>query len=253
MTPQTGTAVLVIAAFVLPGFITLLWRERTYAIRGQESAFERLLNALYYSSLIYGIGALAGWLLGFEKADITQLWKGDASFAAYVLLAVGGLFVLPLGIAEFGRRWNRSRRLRPWVLKSLRIDPGHSVPAGWEQMFAQSPGALEGRGLLLRVTLDDGRIVGGFFGDDSLAGYTAHTRDLFIEERWSLDDDDWFEAPAEGSQGVWISDRQIESVEAYAPPSPTPGFKLVGGTLGKLVAVALVARLWRDGHQKRPV
>src|SRR5260370_912531 len=131
MAPQTGTAILVIAAFVLPGFVTLLLRERTDWVRGEDTAFERLLNALYYS------------------------WR-----------------------------------------------------------------ATEGRGLLLRITLDDGRIVGGFFGEESLAGYTAHTRDLFLEERWSLDEDDWFLEPVEGSRGLWISDAQIRSVEAYAPPFP---------------------------------
>jgi hypothetical protein len=35
--------VLVIAVFVLPGFVTLLLRERTYSVRGQDSPFERLL------------------------------------------------------------------------------------------------------------------------------------------------------------------------------------------------------------------
>lgn len=53
MAPQTGTALLIIAVFVLPGFVTLLMRERTYRVKGQDSSFERLLNALYFSSIIY--------------------------------------------------------------------------------------------------------------------------------------------------------------------------------------------------------
>lgn len=34
MAPATGTALLILGAFVLPGFVTLLFRERTYAVPG---------------------------------------------------------------------------------------------------------------------------------------------------------------------------------------------------------------------------
>jgi hypothetical protein len=182
MAPQTGTALLIIAVFVLPGFVTLLMRERTYRVKGQDSPFERLLNALYFSSIIYVVLGLAWVADGLGRDDISQLYAGHNSVKVYLLLAVIGLFVLPATIAELGRRWQKSRKLRPWFLRSAGIDPGHAVPAGWEQLFSESPGAKAGHGLMLRVTLDDGRVVGGYFGEKSLAGYTAHTRDLFIEE-----------------------------------------------------------------------
>jgi hypothetical protein len=215
--PETGTAVLLIAAFVLPGFVTLLLRERTYIVRGEDSPFERLLNALYYSALIYGAVAIAGLVFGFDTNDVSRLYHGDSSYAAYVALAAVGLLLLPAGIAETGRRWQNSRKLRLWFLKRAGVDPGHSVPAGWEQLFGRSQGALEGRGLMLRVTLDDGRLIGGFFGEQSLAGYSSQTRDLFLEERWALDEEDWFREPVVGSRGVWIAEDEIKSVEAYAP------------------------------------
>jgi hypothetical protein len=215
--PQTGTALLLIAAFVLPGFVTLLLRERTYVVGGEDSPFERLLNALYYSSLIYAALAFTGLVLGFDADEVSTLYNGDASYGAYFALAAMGLFGLPLVIAEGGRRWQGSVELRPWLLDRAGVDPGHSVPAGWEQLFGRSPGAVEGHGLLLRITLEDGRVVAGFFGPQSLAGYTAHTRDLFLEERWSLDEDDWFLEPVAHSRGLWIAENQITSIEAYAP------------------------------------
>lgn len=249
MAPQTGTALLVLAAFVLPGFVTLLLKERAYTIRGDDSPFERLLNALYYSSLIYGIAGLVGWPLGLTKDDITEVWRGDATYEAYLGVAVGGLFVMPLVMAEIGRRWSLSRDIRPWVLKRLKIDPGHSTLAGWEQLFAESQGALEDRGLLLRVSLDDGRTVAGFFGERSLAGYTTDTRDIFLEERWSLDEDDWFRAPVAESRGVWISDTQIQSIEAYAPPSPDP--RGYGAVPTALITGTVLAMLLRGRSRAR--
>jgi hypothetical protein len=216
--PQTGTALLVIGAFVLPGFVTLLLRERTYWVRVEASPFERLLNALYYSSIIYFTAGVFALAVGLDTADVRRIYQGKAELGWYVLVALAGLFALPMAIAEIGRRWQISRRVRPWFLEKSKIDPGHSVPSGWEQLYANSPGSSEGRGLLLRVTLEDGRVVGGFFGQDSLAGYTSQTRDLFIEERWSFDDDGWFQEPAQSSRGLWISEKQIQSVEAYSPP-----------------------------------
>lgn len=231
MEPQTGTALLLIAVFVLPGFVTLLFRERTYWVRGDDTPFERLLNALYYSSLVYLILALLALVLGQGTEDISELYSGDRSFGLYIALGAAGFLVLPFVVAEVSRTWQRSKTLRPWTLRKAGVDRGHSVPAGWEHMFLHSPGAREGR-LMLRITLEDGRVVGGFFGDDSLAGYTAHTRDLFIEERWALDDEKWFKEPVEQSRGLWMAEDQIRSIEAYvaplAPDSDMGGQKSTG-------------------------
>ena len=215
MAPQTGTALLVIAVFVLPGFVTLLMRERTYRVKDQDSPFERLLNALYFSSIIYASIGLAWVARGLDLAAVSRLYAGEEAIQAYLLLAIAGLFVMPTVVAETGRRWQKSRKLRPWFLRRFGIDAGHGVPAGWEQLFQESAAAKAGSGLMLRVTLEDGRVVGGYFGEKSLAGYTGRTRDLFIEERWLLNAQNWFEKPAEGSVGLWIAEDQIRSVEAY--------------------------------------
>jgi hypothetical protein len=227
MAPETGTALLLLAAFVLPGFVALLVRERTYMIKGEDTPFERLLNALYYSSIIYAVIGLGLAAFAFDDKNIASLYAGHYVVGVYLLLGGIALFVLPLAIAELGRRWQKSERFRPKFLEWAKIDPGHGVPAGWEQLFLESPGAKAGNGLMLRVTLEDGRIVGGFFGGKSLAGYTVHRRDLFIEERWSFDDEEWFKKAEPGNLGLWISEAQIHSIEAYEPSSsgeaPTGG------------------------------
>jgi hypothetical protein len=215
MAPETGTALLVIAVFVLPGFVTLLMRERTYRVRDQDSPFERLLNALYFSSIVY-LALASGWMVnGLGLEAISRIVDGEVPAGIYVLLAVLGLFVLPISIAEIGRRWQRSKKVRPGFLRRIGVDLGHGVQAGWEQLFQETLRAIAEPGLMLRITLEDGRVVGGYFGEKSLAGYTARTRDLFIEQRWIFNDDDWFEKPAEGSLGLWISEGQINSVEVY--------------------------------------
>jgi len=76
MSLQTGNALLLIAVFVLPGFVTLLMRERTYRVRDQDSSFERLLNALYFSSIIYVVLAAVWAIDGLGQEVVTRLYEG---------------------------------------------------------------------------------------------------------------------------------------------------------------------------------
>ena len=56
--PATGTALLILVGFVLPGFVAVLLKERLYEVRGEESTFDRLLTTVYYSVLVFLLPAL---------------------------------------------------------------------------------------------------------------------------------------------------------------------------------------------------
>jgi hypothetical protein len=213
MAPETGTALVVLAAFVLPGFVTLLISERTHTIKGEDSPFERLLGALYYSALIYALVIGGGWLFGLSREDVAEFADGRWTLGEYLGTGVIGALGLPLAIAHLGLQWRRSTNVRPRVLKGLRVSPAHSTPSGWDHFFGLNAPAL------VRVTLTDGRVVGGYFGDESFAGYSDHHEDLFLEQRWELDEDAWFLQPADTSIGVWVSSSSIVSFEVYAPPA----------------------------------
>ncbi|HTZ62849.1 MAG TPA: DUF6338 family protein [Solirubrobacteraceae bacterium] len=214
MTPETGTAILILALFVLPGFVTLLLRERMFAVRGEDTQFERLLNALYYSALIYAIVFAVGALAGLGKTDVVHLYHGEKSLAVDLAAAVVIALVLPAVIATIGLRWRSSPNIRPSVLKFIGISPSHSVSSGWNEAFSR------GGSPMLRVTLKDGRVVGGYLGEGSLAGYSEHAQDLFISERWSINpENDWFTGVAEGTAGLWVARDAIVSIEFYKRPS----------------------------------
>lgn len=213
MAPQTGTAILVLVVFVLPGFVALRYAEQTYRTRAEDSALERVLSALYFSLLSYLViagGALA--LFEIDEQDVTKLWSGDKPFEAYLGLASAAL-VIPLVIAELARRWSGSG-IRGSVLSRAHINLTHKTPSGWEHFF------LQGRWAYVRATLKDGRVVAGFFGPSSFAGYTSETPDLYLEQRYQLDDDDWFDGPAEGSLGLYVRADEIVSVEFYEAGGP---------------------------------
>ena len=212
MAPATGTAILVLAAFVLPGFVTLLFRERIYAIPSEQTPFERLLNALVYSTIIYGAMAGPGWLFGVvDKADVEGLYAGRMDVGHYLLVAVLGLFVLPVVIALVGARW-RAWDQRDDVLRKLGLSAAHGTRSGWDHFFGSN------RRAFVRVTLEDGRVVGGLLGYDSLAGYSQQSQDLFLEERWELDEEQWFTKRAPGTLGLWVSSEHLVSLEFYELP-----------------------------------
>src|SRR5271166_80582 len=112
MAPATGTALLLLAAFVLPGFITLVARESTYVVRDAVTPFERLLLSLSYSVRIYGVIALGAYLAGLHAHDVASFYHGKESLGEYILLGALALFVLPVALSEAGRVWSRSGRLR---------------------------------------------------------------------------------------------------------------------------------------------
>lgn len=208
MAPATGTALLVLAAFVLPGFVALKYRERTYVVKTDDTPFERLLSALYYSFLSYIVlGIVAVAIFGVTTQDVSRLWHGHAEAGVYVALAVGGV-VIPIALSELARWWDGSRPRRR-VRKVAGLNLAHTIPSGWEHFF------LSDRTCFVRATLNDGRVIAGRFGEESFAGYTAETPDLYLEERWTLDENDWFAGPAAGSLGVYIRAAEIVSVEFY--------------------------------------
>jgi hypothetical protein len=109
-----------------------------------------------------------------------------------------------------GREWRLRNRVR--LVAGLNL--AHTTPSGWEHFF------LRDRTCFVRATLNDGRVIAGRFGDESFAGYTAETPDLYLQERWALDDNDWFHQRVDGSLGVYVRGDAIVSVEFYDDGTP---------------------------------
>jgi hypothetical protein len=109
-------------------------------------------------------------------------------------------------------RWNKSKA-RGRMLRKLDVNPFHGVEAAWDRAFASNGRAF------VRIRLKDrGDPIGGFFGRDSFASFSEHGRDVFLEQRWALDEDQWFAAPLPSSGGLWVEAERIESIEFFEEP-----------------------------------
>jgi ABC-type Fe3+ transport system permease subunit len=138
--PATGTALLILVAFVLPGFVTLLINERTHVIRDTSNTSERILLALYYSVLCYALLAVVAWLLGFDRNDVREAYDNEDSIGRLLEYGVLLILAIPFVIATTSRLWLQSGP-RDWLIRRLRINPSHRTPTAWDHFFEQQEDA----------------------------------------------------------------------------------------------------------------
>jgi hypothetical protein len=214
MPPATGSALLIVVVFVLPGFVAVLLKERIYEVRGEESTFDRLLTTVYYSLLIYlPVLLVVGVLSAFgavHQSDLVDFAHGRSAIWLTAIVSLTILLVFPALSALLAAAWVRSDT-RLAAQRRLGIKPVHRVATSWDFAFDSE------QDLLLVVTLKGGSRVAGYYGPRSHSGYGSKTRDLFLEERWNFTDDGAsLEGAAPRSVGVWIGAEEIVAVEHYA-------------------------------------
>jgi hypothetical protein len=216
-TPATGTALLILVGFVLPGFVAVLLKERLYEVRGEETTFDRLLTTVYYSLLVYLLPALAVALLGavgaLDRAHLEQFFGGESPLWLTGAITVSILLVLPALAALGAWAWMNSGARRRLYASSDRLNAEHRTQTSWDYAFNHE------QDLLLVVELTDGSRVAGYYGKRSHSGYGTRTRDLFLEERWEISGDDGtISRPPAGrhSVGIWIDAGAIRLVDHYA-------------------------------------
>jgi hypothetical protein len=157
--PATGTALLILVGFVLPGFVAVLLKERLYEVRGEETTFDRLLTTVYYSLLVYLLPAVTVGLLAavgvLERSELEQFLRGDSPVWVTGLIAVLVLLVLPALAAVAAWSWMHSNPRRRFYALSDRLNAEHRTQTSWDYPFNHE------QDLLLVVELQDGNRVGG--------------------------------------------------------------------------------------------
>jgi hypothetical protein len=208
MPPATGPALIILVAFVLPGFVTVLIQESTFRRAEDPTTLDRLLRILYYSVWTYLLLALVALLVGIDRAYVEDFYKQNEGNPAELVWRAALLILLPaIIIATATRAWYGSR-LQAYARKIVRINEHHAEPTGWDFFFRQS------RNAHVRITFKDGGRVYGYYGGESFSAYAKDGGDLFLECVYA-DVDDWFGPVANHSCGVWVKTEDAVSVEFY--------------------------------------
>jgi hypothetical protein len=210
MPPETGTALLILVGFVLPGFVTVQIKERLHDSPDTRTDFNRLLQVAYYSVWSYLLLALFALIVDIRWDEVRAFGEERFDDPALLVLCAAAAILVPSGIVATASiawsDWDWVNRAK----KAVNLNPHHQTPTAWDHFFSEQKPAL------VRVVLKDERLVGGYYGSESFAAYAKDGRDLYLERLWQLDPDTgWFVKEAPATQGVWIPTQDVVEVEFY--------------------------------------
>lgn len=178
-------------AFVVPGFIAIKAYELLSPSIAVDSS-KQLIDAVSYSCINY---SLLFWPIFIVESN--EVSRSNPSL--YALFYMFVLFVFPVAIV-FAWRFLRERE---WLQMYL----PHPTLKPWDFVFAK-------RGTFwVIVTLKNGEKIAGLFGSNSFASSAPAEEQIYLEERWLLNEDGGFERPLVKSSGVIVLSSEISSVE----------------------------------------
>jgi hypothetical protein len=170
-----------VVALFLPGFVSLKV-DRLIQPATPASVGEMVIEAFAYSLINAG---LLSWAVFRASAELTKTppdYAHAAGFAA--LVCVVGPVVWPI-LFRILQRWGAGKG---WVLGQDR--------------FAFDFAFRGPRSRWVIVHLNDGRLVGGYFGLKSYATVEPESGHLYVEELWRLDASGRFVTAIPGSRGA---------------------------------------------------
>jgi len=195
--PNSVSAVLVIVAFIMPGFVAN--RVFSFAHSSPETNEGRmLLGAITLSSVNYGV---LSWLLVLAW---TEKWYADPILLTLLVLFV--LFVSPIAIALLLVKAIDAE----WALHFRSIFRiAHPVPKAWDSFFRK------GIPCWVVATLKGGRLVAGLYGGNSFASSFPAQEDIYLEKLCMLSPEGKMECVIDRSLGGIIRMENVEMLELF--------------------------------------
>lgn len=185
--------VLLFAAFVVPGFISM----QVYSLKHPVETTRLKDNIL--EAIAFGLvnAALMSWAI---KLLVDPDFTKNNSLSFYILM------VLVVVIAPMV--WPL---LLHWLLSILE-EKGFILKrcqTSWDDFF------LRKKSCWIIVHFKDGRRIGGWYGENSYAGLYPNSGYLYLEELWTLDNDGKFVGQVSGSQGIILRPDDYHSIELF--------------------------------------
>jgi hypothetical protein len=202
--PSSTAAVLVIVAFVMPGFIAS--RVVSFTLPGTEPTQGRLLlTAITLSCLNY---AVLSWLLVFAWLD-----KWYENPLALAVLSFFVLFGAPVLIGLAIPQIVESKRGRK-VRERFRLM--HPIPKAWDYFFRL------GTPCWVVATMKDGHVLAGWYGVNSFASSFPAEEDLYLEKTCNLSPEGRILQVKEFSHGAIIRMEHVQLLEMYESSTSAP-------------------------------
>jgi hypothetical protein len=196
MTISTYEVVIYTGIFLVPGFII----DEIVTTLKPIKVYSDSVKALRYIG--YSVFNLTVWFWLFylikTAVDNSSVWY--FLLLELSLLATSAISGVVIGLI---RKFELLRKL----FARFDINILHPVPTAWDYKFSE---IYTEKWVI--VTLENDKHVYGKFGYASLASSEKDERDIFLEEIWSLgEDDNW--KKRERTDGVWIKATNIKMIE----------------------------------------
>lgn len=179
--------------FVVPGFVAMKTHDLLVPVATRDWS-KVLVEVVSYSMLNL---ALLFPLLHF-------LNSGAFSSRRPLLYGLGMVFILavfPSGLAIAARFLREVRWLRRFIL--------HPSPTGWDFFFTRRQ-----VGWVL-LHFKDGKKMGGYFGEQSLASAYPSPQDIYLEQVWRVDGDGKFRDKVPQTAGTVVRFEECSAIEFF--------------------------------------
>jgi len=123
-----------------------------------------------------------------------------------ILILFGILFLIPAVLA-ISMAYLIQHDVLSGIGRLIKLKFIHPIPTGWDWKFGGTSPSY------VLVTLVNGTVVAGWFGEDSMASSDPDRRDLFLEKVYTIPPDGsaWVETP--NSAGIYFDGKQIAAIE----------------------------------------
>ena len=211
---KTPEVLALLLFFLVPGFVLIRVFDELHPGRRQGS------GNVIIDSVLGSLPILAIWF--FPALFLFQLGPRLPYWLYYLLLFIFillGIFATPLILAYIFHRLE----LRG-TLKKIGTQPS-STPS--ERLFSNR----EGKYYYVRFHLKEGRVLGGYCGENSFAaGDSPKEQEIYVEEVWRLDENGRFVERVEGTAGVMLNREDCETIEFFETLEAHDGRMQDGGS-----------------------
>lgn len=199
MNIENSISFLLILTFIVPGFIfDSITRKLIPKTRNdQQSSF---LIYLTSSSINYGFWI---WLIYWVYS--TEYYISHPICTGFLWFLI--IFISPLTL---GFSWGLLIKygLIKYIFRYFRIHTIDPIPTSWDYIFSNLTDPI-----WILITLKDGKLIKGYFGNKSFASSEPNFHDLFIEKVYNVNSNgEWYQ-PEVYNDGILISHDQIKTIE----------------------------------------
>ena len=195
MEALTTSNLILFAAFVVPGFISMC----IYGLLQPDDRFslaESVLEAITFGIVNFAVMFWAISLLRNEE------FASSSTVGAYILVVLV-FFVAPVIWALLLYAILRILARRGWILRRHKTS--------WDDYFVRKERCW------IIVHLKDGRRIGGWYGKNSYASLYPNSGHLYLEELRSLDESGVFQDKVPRSKGIVLRPEDYQFIEIFQP------------------------------------